>query len=1029
MNKLLKWHDAYTLKILVAFLIIFTALYPKLPSVHIVRTWVYIRLEDFFILATVIIWFIQLLRHKVSIPRWLAGAVMGYWAVGLTSVIFSLLFIVPHLPNVFPHLEVLAYLRRIEYMILFFVAFSTIKSYKDVRDYFVILSITLLGTFLYGFGQKYYLYLWEAYPKFFEKYPFCFPSFQTGNEEFAKGMALCLPKDARINATFAGHYDLAAYLVLVIPIFMAVFITLKKWYWKLATFSLYISGLLLLLFTASRTSYMAYLIGAIFTLIIYKKKWYILPVLGISIFLLFAFSGSTAQRLLDTIRISSIVTNSQGQLVGEALPQNLKDKISKDGIEGPPPAQALPKGSAYLGLPQSAPVATSVAMVKKTLTPEEAKRLQLADGSLQLSTVSGTFLVKKVLVYDISFTTRLQAEWPNAWNAFMRNPLLGSGYSTITLATDNDYFRALGETGLLGLFSFILIFIIFGIAFRELIPGVQSPITRGFLFGLAGGFVGLALNAILIDVFEASKVAEALWILLGIGAGGLFLGKHKTVPYLARLQAIFLSRTAYVLYLLFIVLAAFLSSVGNFFVADDFTWLYWAATSSTTDIITYFTNSQGFFYRPLDKTIVYFLYTLFSFQPEGYHVFTIFLHFLSVVAVFVLGLRLFKNRMLGFLSAVIFALTPVHGENIFWFSTISTTLASVFILYAMIAFLNFRQKKHPVLWYILAVILSILAFLSYEIALVLPLLFILVDLFFIHPKNNAKTVITYLPFIVLIPLYYLVRHLTQAFSGGGDYSYSLENLIPNVFGNMFGYIGLFLFGNSFVSFYDMLRVTLRDNMVLFAIVFIVILVLLWLLFSFMKKKLKTLRKDPLVIIAYFGVVFALIALLPFLGLGNISERYLYLASVGLSLSLIAFLSLLTTLIPKKHANKRTVLLLVIVAALGIWYHTELGQKQAKWAKAGNITKEVLFTFRVNYESLNPLHYLYFVNTPMKHDGVWVYPVGLRHSLWFIYREKTPQVFQVGSVGEANDAIKARGSAHSSLIFIFDKDGNMKQLKK
>src|SRR6266571_7391306 len=172
MKKLLEWHDRYTLKFLVAFLILFIALYPKLPSVHIIRTWVYIRLEDFAILGTTFVWFIQLLRRKTSIPIPFGLAIGGFWLIGLVSTIVSVLFIGPQLANFYPHVAFLQYFRRVEYLILFFVAFSTIKSHKDVRDYFIILLITLTGILLYGLGQRYYLYLWEWFPKFFEKYPF-----------------------------------------------------------------------------------------------------------------------------------------------------------------------------------------------------------------------------------------------------------------------------------------------------------------------------------------------------------------------------------------------------------------------------------------------------------------------------------------------------------------------------------------------------------------------------------------------------------------------------------------------------------------------------------------------------------------------------------------------------------------------------------------------------------------------------------------------------------------------------------------
>src|SRR5579885_3434322 len=169
MKKFLSWYDAHFLKIIVAFLIIFTALYPKLPSVHIIRTWVYIRLEDFSILFAAIIWFIQFVRRKVTLPIWLLGVIALYWVVGLLSSLYSIAFIGPHLTNYFPHLVLLEDLRRVEYMILFFIAFSSVKSAKDIRDYFVVLCLTMLGIVIYGFGQRYYLDVWAAFPKFFER--------------------------------------------------------------------------------------------------------------------------------------------------------------------------------------------------------------------------------------------------------------------------------------------------------------------------------------------------------------------------------------------------------------------------------------------------------------------------------------------------------------------------------------------------------------------------------------------------------------------------------------------------------------------------------------------------------------------------------------------------------------------------------------------------------------------------------------------------------------------------------------------
>ncbi|KXK12267.1 MAG: hypothetical protein UZ22_OP11002000066 [Microgenomates bacterium OLB23] len=48
------------------------------------------------------------------------------------------------------------------------------------------------------------------------------------NPEFAKGRILFLTPEARLSSTFAGHYDLAAYLVLMLPLLWGVFMYARR---------------------------------------------------------------------------------------------------------------------------------------------------------------------------------------------------------------------------------------------------------------------------------------------------------------------------------------------------------------------------------------------------------------------------------------------------------------------------------------------------------------------------------------------------------------------------------------------------------------------------------------------------------------------------------------------------------------------------------------------------------------------------------------------------------------------------------
>jgi hypothetical protein len=131
------------------------------------------------------------------------------------------------------------------------------------------------------------------------------------------------------------------------------------------------------------------------------------------------------------------------------------------------------------------------------------------------------------VVNDVSIAIRYNVEWPRAMRAFYKNPILGTGYSSIGLATDNDYLRMLGETGILGFLAFVLIFLNIGKVFLKgfRIRGDMDDFEKSFLFGVFGGAIGIFATAILIDLFEASKLAIMFWLLLGCSVN---LIKSKT---------------------------------------------------------------------------------------------------------------------------------------------------------------------------------------------------------------------------------------------------------------------------------------------------------------------------------------------------------------------------------------------------------------------------------------------------------------------------------------------------------------------
>src|SRR3990167_9127949 len=267
MKKILNFLWNNPLYVCTLFLLIFIPLYPKLPLVDIKNTWVYIRAEDFAVIVVLALWLFLLFKRKIILKTPLTLPIIIFWLIGAIATIHGVVLIFPNVPNVFSNVAFLAFLRHIEYMSLFFIAFSCLKDRKLLPGVITVLSITFILIVLYGLGQKY----------------LGFPAYLTMNEEFAKGTPIRLSQLSRVPSTFAGHYDLAAYLVLTIPILASLIFGLKNWLLKFILLAGVILGFGVLFITVSRVSFFVLFIALFIVLYLQNKKLiiYFLPFVAI----------------------------------------------------------------------------------------------------------------------------------------------------------------------------------------------------------------------------------------------------------------------------------------------------------------------------------------------------------------------------------------------------------------------------------------------------------------------------------------------------------------------------------------------------------------------------------------------------------------------------------------------------------------------------------------------------------------------------------------------------------------------------
>jgi hypothetical protein len=456
-------------------LLISIPLYPKFPMFSVPGTYVSIRIEDILIAIITIIWIVTY-RFKIFTYFFgpLGKKIIAFLCIGSLSLISALLIT----QTVTPHLGILHTARRFEYLLIFFITLSTIKSRKDLLLYIKVIILTAFLIFIYGAGQKF----------------LGWPIISTMNKEYSRGIAQSIMPGGRINSTFAGHYDLAAYSVLLLNVLVGFFFGIRSKLSKLFIFITILSTYWLLIASSSRISFAAYLGSITLTLWFSRKRLLIVPVLVLSL-ASSIFAPSLLTRYAETARYEFLPRIQAIQL--PKLPWKRQLAVLPTPTRIPSPTPTLEPGQKPTGPARPRPTATP--------TPTEIPE---ATASAPINYAPP--------MEDRSTAIRFNVEWPRALRAFYKNPLLGTGYSSISLATDNDYLRMIGEIGLLGIISFLLIFIALLTQVKSIIFKKPQTFWDYAVIGIAGSVVGFMANALFIDVFEASKVAILFWMLMAI---------------------------------------------------------------------------------------------------------------------------------------------------------------------------------------------------------------------------------------------------------------------------------------------------------------------------------------------------------------------------------------------------------------------------------------------------------------------------------------------------------------------------------
>ena len=182
------------------------------------------------------------------------------------------------------------------------------------------------------------------------------------------------------------------------------------------------------------------------------------------------------------------------------------------------------------------------------------------------------------------------------------------------------------------------------------------------------------------------------------------------------------------------------NTLNNDFVFDDMALIQGSKTlpslQDASNIISVFTQKSG--YRPI-RTLSYAIdYHFSGVNPLSYHISNIVYHVITTLLVYLVTLSILSNRVTAFITALLFAVHPVHTDSVTYLAGRRDILCVLFYLMGFYFFLTYRKTGR-----LLLVPLSMAAYLlslgSKEMGVTLPVLFFIYDMVHNLPQEGKES--------------------------------------------------------------------------------------------------------------------------------------------------------------------------------------------------------------------------------------------------------------------------------------------------
>lgn len=232
--------------------------------------------------------------------------------------------------------------------------------------------------------------------------------------------------------------------------------------------------------------------------------------------------------------------------------------------------------------------------------------------------------------------------------------------------------------------------------------------------------------------------------------------------------------------LLLIAMLAFLAyaiTLQNGFVIDDTTFiLKWNLAHNLANIPKLLAGAtpaghEGV-YRPLRGVFYAFSFGLWGTDAFWYHLQSILIHILSTIFVYFIAARITGKRSIGFVSSLLFGLHPLHTESVAYITAGFDNIGALFFFISFYFYLRSTEDSDiKIKSLIISLLFAILAFATYEITLMLPVLIFVYEIVFkkIGKSNFLKRFFIYSLYTAPALLYAIVRVFILHITYRGSY--------------------------------------------------------------------------------------------------------------------------------------------------------------------------------------------------------------------------------------------------------------------